>query len=201
MNFFALNDLGVFSSFSIRRRPLGACLYIFTICQRTALDISGKTDISLWRHNCTYIALPLGKLQKKTFAALHFLHLYLQFFLYFLFFTFWGLMQSDGTVKCGSVCTALCRANICRPSWRTDYLKDVRGNCFCACNAVAFVRHSITNTLKCKVLSRNTQNHEKQEHIEHIMGYIMFRHRKLVVVSMHYIYITLLGARWPRFFF
>ena len=74
---------------------------------------------------------------------------------------------------------------------------------FCACNAshfhhtrVVFVRHSDANILKCQ----STQNHEKHKHIKHIMGYIIFRHRKLVVVLMRYINITLLDVWWPPFF-
>ena len=53
-----------------------------------------------------------------------------------------------------------------------------------------FLRHSIANSRKhitMHFFSRSTQNHEKHEHIEHIMGYIMFRHRKLVVVLLGYI--------------
>ena len=60
---------------------------------------------------------------------------------------------------------------------------------------------TFVNTLNVYLFfGRNTQNHEKHEHIEHIMRY-MFHHRKLMVVSMRYIYITLLDAWWFPFFF
>ena len=52
---------------------------------------------------------------------------------------------------------------------------------FCTHNAchfhhtwVVFVQHSIANTLECNLFSRSTQNNEKHEHIECIMGCIMF---------------------------
>ena len=65
---------------------------------------------------------------------------------------------------------------------------------------VGFVRQTNIPTLKCKYFSQSTKNHGKHEHIEHNMGYIMFWHRKLVVL-MSYIDIILLDAWWPPFFF
>ena len=53
---------------------------------------------------------------------------------------------------------------------------------------------SLTHQNAFFFFSQSTQNHDKHEHIEHIMGYIMLRHRKLVVVLMRYIDITLLDA-------
>ena len=68
---------------------------------------------------------------------------------------------------------------------------------FCACNACHFhhtwvvfydtVSLTVADTLKCDFFSQSTQNHKKHKRIEHIMGYTMFGHRKLVVVLMHYI--------------
>ena len=81
-------------------------------------------------------------------------------------------------------------------------VKDIRANCLCASllcnyNACHFlhtwivfydkVSLTVANTLKCNFFfSWSTQNHEKHKHIEHIMGYIMLRHQKLVVVLMCY---------------
>ena len=61
----------------------------------------------------------------------------------------------------------------------------------------SFFYHTIANSRfypKIQFFLAEEQNHEKHEYIEHIMGYIMFRHRKLVVVLMRYIDITLLDA-------
>ena len=106
-------------------------------------------------------------------------------------------------------------SNACKPLARTKYSHSLvhfyllLANCLCAslllmslssylaCYFYDTVALRVANTLKCIFCSRSTKNHEKHEHIEHIIGYIMFRHRKLVVV----IDITLLDAWWPPFFF
>ena len=68
---------------------------------------------------------------------------------------------------------------------------------FCTCNTCHF-HHSCT-TQYCrtyqdaKLFSGSARNHEKHQHIEHIMGDNV-QHRKLVVVLMRYIDITLLDV-------
>ena len=70
---------------------------------------------------------------------------------------------------------------------------------------VVFLPHSIANTLINAIFfSRSTQNHEKHEHIAHIMGYIMFRHRKLVVTPIFLLielnFVTASSFQWLKGF-
>ena len=68
---------------------------------------------------------------------------------------------------------------------------------FCTCHFhhtwVVSLWHSIAiNQKNANVFSHSTHNHEKDEHIKHIMGYI------IVVLLMSYKDIALLGVWWPQ---